>query len=1081
MSSDDVGSIYCIPNYITHYTSWNLKVTSCFYPKDLLKVQRFTSTNCCHPYDPYSIYWGVRMTGNLLRGGPLRDDGTTPPLTREQIKGHLSALRSLVKEHNSRSNVSPIRLNFNEEEDETQAQVAITKIVRKANETLVAFKERWTVETCFIEGLSEVMEISSFMDAHKCPELAKLYSDNVPKTMDEMMVMLEDSVHLESSSSNEAKFKCLRISKSKIEEKERTKAENNPNLQTLNPMDDEPMWAVDRVVALTPSSTVTIPDTANEFAIKGNYMPPKRDMRLIDEHFESEYVDVSTVSSSANKIVKTIDITHKGVLCTEEPKYVMKNNFGPLIIRDWHSDDDSEDKLSPTVDVKTVKPSVEKIKSVKTPRKTVKTAESHKPHKHYPRGNKRNWNNLMSDNGIEFKNSAMTQFCDDKGIKREYSVARTPQQNVIAERRNMTLIEAARTMLVDSKLPTTFWAEAVNTAFYVLNRALVTKPHNKTPYELIRGRPPLINFMKPFGCPVTILNTKDNLGKFEGKADEGYFVGPDWLFDINSLTISMNYVLVVTGNPTNGITGTKEPLVVGQDERKKELEQEYIMIPICTTGPLISQDIKDSAEDTRKKAPEVDAGKALDNGGHENQVSRSKDGSLFQQDRQTEHNNSTNDINTVSSPVSTAGPSFVNAASPIPLNAVRPSASTNAFEEHSFERFSPFKNAFSLPHVPMVTPIDDTGIFGNAYDDDVLEEEVDMNNLDSSYAIPEATKFLKDHPQEQVIGIDLPKEKWAIGTKWVYKNKKDEKRIVIKNKAILATQGHTQEKGIDYDEVFAPVARIEDIRLFLAYASFKDLVVYQMDVKSAVLYGKIEKGVYFCQPLGFEDPNFLDKVYKVEKALYGLHQAPRAWYETLSTYLLDNGFRKGQIDKTLFIKRHKDDILLVQISYMGKLSFFLGLQVKQKSDGIFISQDKYVAEILKKLDFVTVKTASTPMESNKPLIKDEEAEDVDVHLYKSMIGSLMYLTTSRPKITFVICACARFQVTPKTSHLHAVKRIFRYIKGQTKLGLWYPKDSPFDLEAYSHSDYAGASLERKSTTGGCQFLGKRLISWHCKK
>ncbi|GJY93215.1 putative ribonuclease H-like domain-containing protein [Tanacetum coccineum] len=170
-----------------------------------------------------------------------------------------------------------------------------------------------------------------------------------------------------------------------------------------------------------------------------------------------------------------------------------------------------------------------------------------------------------------------------------------------------------------------------------------------------------------------------------------------------------------------------------------------------------------------------------------------------------------------------------------------------------------------------------------------------------------------------------------------------------------------------------------------------------------------------------------------------------------------------------------------QMSSIGELTFFLGLQVTQKDDGIFISQDKYVDEILKKFGFSTVKTKSTPMETSKPLLKDAEAEDVDVHLYRSMIGSLMYLTTSRPDIMFVVCACARFQVTPKVSHLHAVKRIFRYLKGQPKLGLWYPKDSPFDLEAYTDSDYAGASLDRKSTTGGCQFLRSRLISWQCKK
>nr|GEZ70935.1 ribonuclease H-like domain-containing protein [Tanacetum cinerariifolium] len=193
------------------------------------------------------------------------------------------------------------------------------------------------------------------------------------------------------------------------------------------------------------------------------------------------------------------------------------------------------------------------------------------------------------DNGTEFKNSVINQFCEDKGIKREFSVARTPQQNRVAKRRNKILIEAARTMLVDSNLPTTFWAEAVNTACYVLNRALVTKPHSKTPYEFIRGRPPLIDFMKPFGCPVTILNTMENLGKFEGKVDERYFVR------------------------------SKQNLVAGQDDKKKELEQKYISIPICTTDPLISQGTKDSIVDAKKKAPEVNESEASNNGGKNDQ------------------------------------------------------------------------------------------------------------------------------------------------------------------------------------------------------------------------------------------------------------------------------------------------------------------------------------------------------------------------------------------------------------------------------------------------------------------------------
>ncbi|GJV91922.1 putative ribonuclease H-like domain-containing protein [Tanacetum coccineum] len=635
---------------------------------------------------------------------------------------------------------------------------------------------------------------------------------------------------------------------------------------------------------------------------------------------------------------------------------------------------------------------------------------------------------IRSDNGTEFKNSIMNQFCEMKGIKREFSVARTPQQNGVARKKNRTLIEAATTMLVDSKLPTTFWAEAVNTACYVLNGILVIKSHNKTPYELIHGRPPLIDFMKPFGYLVTILNTRDLLGKFDGKADKGYFVGYsvvskamrvfnkrtriveetlnirflentpnvkgnglDWIFDVDSLSISMNYVPVAAGNKTN--------------------------------GP------KDYEGDAGMKPTEVDKYDALDKSRKHDQEARSESKRINQREMQTEHTNSSN------------------------VNTVRPSVSTaNESEEQLFERFSSFKNAFTLPPIQNISSMDNTGIFRNAYDDEDVEEEVDMNNVISSYTVPDTsfTKFHKDHPEDQV-----------------FRNKKDERGIVMKNKARLFAQGHTQDEGIDYDEVFAPVARIEAIRLFLAYASFKDFIVYQMDVKSVFLSRKIEEEVYVCQPPSFEDPHFPDKVYKVEKALYGLHQAPRAWYETLSTYLLDNGFHRGQIDKTLFIKRHKDDTLLVQ--------------VKQKSDGIFISQDKYVAKILKKFDFASVKTTSTLMETNKAFVKDEEAEDVDVHLYRSMIGSLMYLTASRPDIMFVVCACARFQVTPKASHFNAVKRIFRYLKGQPKLGLWYPRDSPFDLEDFSDSDYAGASLDRKSTTGGCQFLGKRLISWQCKK
>nr|GEY33931.1 putative ribonuclease H-like domain-containing protein [Tanacetum cinerariifolium] len=286
-----------------------------------------------------------------------------------------------------------------------------------------------------------------------------------------------------------------------------------------------------------------------------------------------------------------------------------------------------------------------------------------------------------------------------------------------------------------------------------------------------------------------------------------------------------------------------------------------------------------------------------------------------------------------------------------------------------------------------------------------------------------------------------------IGTKWVLKTKKDEWGIVIRNKARLVAQGYTQEKGVDYEEVFAPVARIEAIWLFLAYASFMGFTVYQMDVKHTFLYGTINEEVYVMQPPRFQDPEFPGRVYNVEKAIE---------FEELM---------------------HKK----FQMSAMGELTFFLGLQVLQKKDGIILSQDKYVGDILKKFRYSDVRSANTHMDKENPWGKDGPGKDVELHLYRSMIGSLMYLTASRPDIMFVVSACARHQVTPKECHLHVVKRILRYLKGHPKLGLWYPKDSPFDLVTYSDSNYGGATQDRKSTTRGCQFLGRRLISWQCKK
>ncbi|GJU38102.1 putative ribonuclease H-like domain-containing protein [Tanacetum coccineum] len=722
---------------------------------------------------------------------------------------------------------------------------------------------------------------------------------------------------------------------------------------------------------------------------------------------------------------------------------------------------------------------------------------------------------IRCDNGTEFKNRDINEFCGLKGIKREYSNARTPQQNGVAERKNRTLIEAARTMLADSFLPNTFWAEAVSTACYVLNRVLVTKPHNKTPYELLTGKTPIISYIRPFGCHVTILNTIDHLGKFAGKSDEGFLVGyslqskafrvynlvtkrveenlhikflenkpnvagkgPNWLFDLDYLTDSMNYLSVSSENQANIHAGTKDKVNEGDSEKEDESTQDCFELPIWHSYSSTNKSA--SKSDTMKGGPREEEQVFLDdlaklqmqekeaseeaealrknlqqeteNLVTQAEAAKSSGTNIFSTVSTTAKASGTNFVNTVSIPVSTASANeglsisdttnFQEDDSEIPpLEDIHEDATDGIFTHSSYDDEGAEADFTNLETVVNVSPIPtsrinpshpSTLILGDPTS--TVQTRSKVNKSSEAHAFVSYVQkqrrnnhkdfhhclfacFLSQHEPKKIsealedeswvdamqeellqfeiqkvwILVDLPYGKKAIGTKWVYRNKKDERGVVVRNKARLVAQGHRQEEGIDYDEVFAPVARLEAIRIFLAFASYKGLIVYQMDVKSAFLYGKIDEEVYVSQPPGFQDPKSPQKVYKVVKALYGLHQAPRAWYATLSTFLLKNGYRRGTIDKTLFLRKDKHDIILVQVyvddiifgstkkswcdefealmksrfqmSSMGELTFFLGLQVKQKPNGIFISQDKYVDEILKKFDFANVKSASTPIET----------------------------------------------------------------------------------------------------------------------
>ncbi|GJT21944.1 putative ribonuclease H-like domain-containing protein [Tanacetum coccineum] len=597
--------------------------------------------------------------------------------------------------------------------------------------------------------------------------------------------------------------------------------------------------------------------------------------------------------------------------------------------------------------------------------------------------------------------------------------SRTPQQNGVAERKNRTLIEAARTMLADSKLPTMFWTEVVSTACYVLNRVLVTKPHNKTPYELVSGKVPNISTQDTN----IHAGTQDDS---DSECDEQFRLCRELLtyqkqaYEANA-TAEKHLSQADLAASRNRVPAGKIDSAAGVSDGPTETSTP-VFKPVHTDATSLppGHSLGSSEHSTRYPSPS-DLANSMSSSSEMEDIHHHPDTGIFSSSSYDDDFGGT---------VTNLAPSVVVDSVPTKrVNTIHPQSQilgdlTSPIQTRGTLKKSKFGASAFVSYVHDQQRNNHTDYLHCLFA--CFLSQLEPSSVAQALNDPAWVEAMQEEMQQFINQkvwqlVPLPDGKIAIGTKWILKNKRDARGIVVRNKARLVAQGHRQEEGIDYDEVFAPVARIEAIRLFLAFASYMGFMVYQMDVKSAFLYREIEEEVYVTQPKGFEYPHFPKHVYRVVKALYGLHQAPRA------------------------------------------------------------CQDKYVQDMLKKFDIESVRPATTPFEASKPQSKDEPDDAVNVHLYRSMIGSLMYLIASRPDIQFAASACSRHQVTPLTSNLNAVKKIFKYLKGQPKLGLWYPRDSPFVLEAYSDSDYAGSHGDRKSTTGGCQFLGRRLISWQCKK
>lgn len=648
-----------------------------------------------------------------------------------------------------------------------------------------------------------------------------------------------------------------------------------------------------------------------------------------------------------------------------------------------------------------------------------------------------------------------------------------------------------------------FWTEAIKTACYTQHRSIIVKRHNKTPYEIFKGRIPDISYFHVFGCPVFIQNHKDHLGKFDAKADDGYFLGYSLVskafrvFNTRRQQTEKTYHITVDKSTESIRFSSSSVEEIGIDDSSRYPPDEYLLENHPSTQYQADADVSYYIIPHNLPLPTISEFIETQQVSNETTITEP----IVQESSEQTVPTNVTEVHNLELP-------HVPVTEPTPqVNQASTSSNSYPRPQDSWTRSKVIElvNIIGVPTEGMLTrsmaaklKVATANICLYA---DYLYE-VEPKNIKEALTYESWVQAMREELEQfdrndVMTLVECPNGVLVIGMKWVFKNKTDENGTVVKNKARFVAKGYNQQEVIDYEETFAPISRMGAIRIFLAYATYMNFKVYQMDVKSAFLNGNIKEDVYVQQPPGFESSEFPNHVYKLNKALYGQKQAPRAWYETLSAFLIKNKFVRGKIDNTLFIYKTKSDVILVQVyvddiifgstsyklckqfeklmttkfemSMMGELTYFLGLQIKQTDRGLSICQEKYLRNLLKKYELTDCSSVKTLMVPPNNLGLDLTGKSVNQTQYRGMIGSLMYLLASRPDIQFSVCLCAKYQADPKESHLIAVKRIIRYLKGTPNLGLYYPKCSGFDLKGYTDSDYAGCNMDRKSTSGSCQF------------
>nr|CAE04657.2 OSJNBa0061G20.13 [Oryza sativa Japonica Group] len=591
---------------------------------------------------------------------------------------------------------------------------------------------------------------------------------------------------------------------------------------------------------------------------------------------------------------------------------------------------------------------------------------------------------LRTYRGGEFTSVEFMDYCTDRGIRRELTAPYSPQQNGVVERRNQTVVAAARSMLKAAGLPVLFWGEAVVAAVYVLTRSKTKALDGVTPYEAWHGRRPSVEHLRVFGCVGYVKTVKPNPRKLDDRGTRMVFIGYE--------------------------QGSKA----------------YRMYDPVARRVCVSRDVVfDETTTWAWRAPE---------------------------DAATEEEEFTVDF-------------FVNPVAPSVADAG--------------------EQAGTLVQCLVAT-----------------EEPVSFVEAEKHECWRRATEEeLRSIEENQTWSLaKLPAGYKAIGLKWVYKLKKDPSGAIVKHKARLVAKGYVQQQGVDFDEVFAPVARMETVRLLVALAAQKGWEIHHMDVKSAFLNGDLEEEVYVVQPPGFDDKTNASKVLKLRKALYGLRQAPRAWNAKLDSTLLSLKFNKSATESAVYVRgvgglkadsgsNKEIDAFKLQMnqrfnmSDLDFLSYYLGMEVVQKREGIFLSQSAYAGKILERTGMEGGNPTQVPMEARLKLSKEGTGECVDPTEYRSIVGSLRYLVNTRPDLAYSVGYASRFMEKPTSEHWAAVKHILRYISGTIKTGCWYGREEVGNakLVGFSDSDMAGDLDDRKSTTGVLFRYGGSLISWQSQK